>query len=667
MKNKKLLFSLGALVFAIGCFWSSFTSATSFQLKIEKLNALWVKMAQSIVPIHFADNWNDFWGFIYFSNGGNIAEKDDCNGEWGDKSGDRYDGTCAGSEEPILDEKDYCPYGDKSGDRYDGTCAGSEEPILDEEEDDASGEIYEVKISDEEAIYECKTRVKWFYYNAERWERLWPLDEETWASIEAWYWLTTNGGLYTHCRKAWYQDKYQECEQLASQCDPEDPECENQDAEACTRQVDIDYPNNDWYFGQIKHEYKGQNFGLVIWTNYVRQNPWFGIWENDGELLGTTFIRFENIVPLWFVYDYNGWLWFAWCEIKSTDKKRTIKYLLDERKNGVWNLFEKNFIGWVFNGWIKYKGEGWSSAVDCENIWTAGDSLIKLIIEWLIGMNRESDLWVIWNQSDVKMQYFSSSDINSATLLNYVKERSAILCRWKWLHNPSDINAISNKFLNSDIVCLSFSSKNTISNDISEWTKENWKTLIVKNADVVVDPSGTADDSKNYDIFIEWWDLIINEDAETHKFVFTTQWFIAQGKYINDFIDELKAIYEDENSTESYKWDFSGVWSYIRGNFVVDGHVKGATPNGKLNNKYFIHWKFTTRDSFKDLEETFVWRCSDGYVVNKAWSILDSQWRFCPISVTKKENWETVYEWYNPYEWAALVVIDQNYDSPLYW
>lgn len=644
MKNKKLLFRLGVMVFAIGCFWLSFTSATSFQIKIERLNAYWKSMTNSIVPVHFADNWNDFWGFLYFSNS------------------------------TLNLEKDECPDGDYSWDPYDDSCIG--ETLVPEDDEDQSSEIYYIQSDDGEDKYECKTWVKWFYYNAERGERLRPLDTETWASIERGYWLTTEGGFYTQCRAAWYQEAYADCEDKSKlECPPDDPDCKVKDSKACTDEVDARYPNNDWYFGQLKQVYSWQDFGLIFGTNYGKHWAWYDIWNNGNVELTTTFIRFDKKYPLGFIYDYNGWLWFAWCEIKgaqnpsSDNKVETLAYLLGNRNN-VENLFEPNW-----NGGIRYIGNRGSNAVDCEKIWTASDSLIKLIIEWLIGMNRESDLWVIWNQSDTKMQYFSSSDINSATLLNYVKQRSEILCRWKWLTNPDleNLSSIENSFKDSSVVCLKFPTKESVNSTISWWTKNQWKTLIVKNADVIVEPFETEDDLYYYDMFINGWDLIINEDENTtKKFVFTTEWFISSlGQNINGENGYIKTLEWYYNGDESYKWDpyqLAGVGSFIRWNFVVDWHVKGtAESNSKLKNKYFIYWKFTTRDEFKDLEETFAWRCSNGFVINKAWKIQESQWKYCPPSIYTVVNGEKVYEWHNPYEWASLVVIDQNYDSPLYW
>ena len=192
------------------------------------------------------------------------------------------------------------------------------------------------------------------------------------------------------------------------------------DMEECARQVDIDYPSNDWYFGQLKQVYSWQTFGLVMWTNYVRNDGvWFSVKKDESTNveLAETFVRFNKQIPLGFIYDYNGWLWFAWCEIKANNKSEDKPVVLSSLVTR-WSDFISSF--WPnWNGGIMY--DGGSNVIDCENIWTTADSLIKLIIEGLVGMNRESNLWVIGNQTDSKMQYFSSSDINSATLLNYVK------------------------------------------------------------------------------------------------------------------------------------------------------------------------------------------------------------------------------------------------------
>jgi mannosyltransferase OCH1-like enzyme len=64
-----------------------------------------------------------------------------------------------------------------------------------------------------------------------------------------------------------------------------------------------------------------------------------------------------------------------------------------------------------------------------------------------------------------------------------------------------------------------------------------------------------------------------------------------------------------------------------------------------LKNKYFIYWKFTTKDTFNDLEKVFTWRCN--------------KW--------KDTNNKTCLQLgINPYSDSALTIIDQDYNSPLF-
>ena len=86
--------------------------------------------------------------------------------------------------------------------------------------------------------------------------------------------------------------------------------------------------------------------------------------------------------------------------------------------------------------------------------------------------------------------------------------------------------------------------------------------------------------------------------------------------------------------------------SVIKWNFIINWHVKGLTVDTTLKRKYFIYWKFTTRDSFSDLEKVFTWRCNfDGNDTNSKKCLPGN---------------------YSPYSSAALTIIDQNYDSPLF-
>ena len=70
MKNKKNLIKIGAISFVIWCLGLSFSSAGTLHLTgLKALKAVNEnELTNKIIQIHFADNWNNFGGFFYYSN-----------------------------------------------------------------------------------------------------------------------------------------------------------------------------------------------------------------------------------------------------------------------------------------------------------------------------------------------------------------------------------------------------------------------------------------------------------------------------------------------------------------------------------------------------------------------------------------------------------------------
>ena len=253
MKNKKSFLRLG--IFSLIMWWLglSFTSATTlFHLNIDNQKVMSENvLSKNIMQIHFADNWNDFGWFLYFSNGLWDAE-------WGD-------------EDDWICSTDNC---------Y-------------------------VKISNDED-YRCNRQMKWFYYNAERWERLWPLDDETkkiWNMND----LSRDGWFFTRCAVEWYENALETCKTKASNGEVDYDECKDEAR---------DYYKVDeyGYYGYLEHEYKGQTMVLISWVEYDTSTKFVSI-KSDSKF-APTFIRFRNLYPVWFMYDYNWGVWVVWCKVK---------------------------------------------------------------------------------------------------------------------------------------------------------------------------------------------------------------------------------------------------------------------------------------------------------------------------------------------------------------
>jgi len=688
-----MLFRMGLLAWVVWFFWLSITSAMNLTINLQWITSLWNQITKKIVPIHFVDNWNDFGWFLYVSDWFApvetfVVESEE---EQLELKANKWD-FCIRKDKP-LENGEYETYVKRFDYNPDPSVVPSmgDWDLVDngewDSEEEQVGEIFEVRLwevdgNDKDRVRECGTHVKWFYYNAERWDRLWPLDSEMVNYFSGTGALKGfDGWIYALCRPWGYSDALALCEEkfgntsevncedseIKSAClDPEseayETDCPSvcrekdnkQELKACVDQVDKDYAQDWWYYGMVTWEMQPtwtpeeekETFTLVIGTKYD-ENEGAGGWmpiHSDLKLV-PNFLLLENKYPIWFVYDYNGWIWFVWCQIEDKNLWKTKKQIL---KSLVWQ--QTNLKG-IFkvdtDGVVTLDGDEDWNYVNCKDIWMLGDSLIKLLVEWLVWVNRQTeDLWIILNQTDKKMQYFSASDINNSTLLNYTRQRAETLCRGKF--QPSNIDGvggfktvIENKFKWSSVICLS----GDLDAGKSLSIKEIGKTLILKgNMTIKPFTSEEASQTGYYDVFIYSWDLNIDESG-AEKFVFTKQWFIAEGVDVAGFMEEI-------NDNWDYDGNLSSVASFIRWNFIVNGKAKSTSADGKLHNKYFIHWKFTSRDSTEALKKIFVWRCTNGYVLKNSWIKDMSQWLYCPPSV---------------YQSASLVVIDQNYQSPLYW
>ena len=588
MKTKKTFLKIGIFAIFMWIFGLSFTSAsafTRFKIDLSKspISAVFESdITRKIMYVHFADNGNDFGGILYFSN---IWEQDTC------EEGQPEDCLKPSFEVSIndIDTSDRINYRGK--------------------------------------LYECRKHTKWFYYNSQRGERLRPLDEETASIWGSGYKEFFTWWIYTNCTEKWYYDKIKECGQEGNYNDVvEYEECINN----ANKEFSAD---GNGYFGSVSNTYSWQEMTLVMWVNYTGTDVdynWF-ISIESGSKLAPTFARLGNRYPVWFVYDYNGWLGLAWCRITGEFAKQSMKVLYNEYygggSEGLSNIFNYN----EENDKVEYV-PGSVGGVSCEPI-SQADTLLRIVIEWVVWMSETASrttntiYWTMGNSSNSKMQQFATRDINRNTLMNYVRKKAELLCRWKWKKfEDSDCSSLP------QLVCDSWEG-NRQCND----NELRGKTVIVKKWDFAIPPDENSTNELPYDIYVLSWDLKIIEN-DSRLYVFNESGYIISISTW-DFNDAVST------ANGFYSWgNWATVASFLKWNFVVNWNVKWSSDDLKLKHKYFIYGKFSSIGNVDDLEETFARRCyngsgSDGY--------------YCPQ-----------YPW-NSYWNASLIVKDQNYSSPV--
>ena len=568
----------------------------------------------NIRAIHFAENKNDFWGLFIFNS---MNEWNESGNEWNNGE----------PEEPE----------------------NQEEETFD----------YEIKYGNDQTI-QCKERKGWFYYNAERWERLRPLDEDTMKkwSIDG---LTTSWWIFTNCppNVEEYKKQMKCCEWWTQ--DPTD-DCMYQNRESgtaadCYKEVREKYTDLFSYYGVVTHEYSWQHFLLAVWVQYATWTPWVEVkWDLWKTFQAHPKATWWSKLPFWLIYDANWWVGFAWCEVK---KFEGINQLIVSGVNETWimNFFEMTKWTEEDQPYLNYiKDDPNDQAYfNCKDIWKDMTTALWILIEWLIWLWNSSTEYSIWESNLAKTQYFASANINNATLINHARQKAEQLCRWKWRkENDSD-----NPRINSGINCLLWEGQT-----IKLSATDRNKTIIVKNWNVMINPFlKSEDDSNYYDIFVDSWNLIINEanneypdNPDDYDFLISKNGFVNKEKGIDGFFNEvdsiLNTIAAGERMLSQDSFDsLTDVWvaSILKWNFIVNWNIKGVKEWGKLDRKYFIYWKLTSLDSNEDLKETFQWRCLE-------WPA--TYWIYCHSPQSSSQN-------AHPYKYVPLAIIDQNYDSPL--
>ena len=387
----------------------------------------------------------------------------------------------------------------------------------------------------------CSKQLQGFFYTSQRGERIWPLDTDTKNNNSFFFnGLTMTGGIYTHCTGA-----------------------------------NIDTHS---FFGHITHEYSGDTYGLTVWVKYDPENNTIITGEGGG--FANNLQSFNNQYNLWLLYDYNGGIggWGLefilnpneYVTTTNTYPSNRFFHLNDGRDTYTWMDWSPItgdnivFVGRYCDKMEKYHpGSGnilcqlLSGTNSTNGTWInvhAGsfiDQLLLLKIQGIIGMSTDvgdklKD--IAGNEKDSKTQYFSSVNVNNATLINAAKKKAGELCT-------------TNTSNNSNIICIE--NMDTEKN-LSEL---KGKTIIVQNGNLTLKGKMSPNDNG------------INV-------------FVDKGKLIFKFDSSEKVTFNEKGFVDTNTWTYQGI--YLKGNFIVNGLVEVETGDFK----YFIHGKFTSLNTY---------------------------------------------------------------------
>lgn len=415
----------------------------------------------------------------------------------------------------------------------------------------------------------CSAQIRGFYYNSQRWERLWPLDTDSQgdlARIQSSYnpsQLTINWGFYTNCQK-----------EQAGKIIPE-----NKDGRT-----------NSLYgiYGRITHTYKGREYSIYAGLlNKLERN------ELPTAELRCNFQRIDNQYPFGYIYDKAGGIALVGAYVKSENLAQVNAFhksfteKLDERKcvNDFYSLRED-----------PNNPEKTIPQTDDSILWPKDDTLIfgngnaletmmNLGIRGIVGLSSQvqtSDQKGIENNTQ-KTSLLVSTTENISNIINIANKRAESLCRNRW----------GSLTPNGDIICA----KNGGEIDPRSYAG---KTIVIKEGDLTLTKYMEAI-NQPITILLIHGDLILPNTK-------ANQTFLGNG-------------YPDKNGIIKA--------NFLKGNFIINGLIQNQGT--EITNKLIVHGKIASFNTLQEpneqtkvklrnigintnkkiwLSEIFTWKCN---------------------------------------------------------
>lgn len=300
----------------------------------------------------------------------------------------------------------------------------------------------------------CFKQVKGIYYNAQRWNRLRPMDQDTLQYFKDvnngnYEDLTLSGWLYTSCSG----DEYS-------------------------------------VYGQVTYlvSWNSAPTHLIAWVQYNRAtNSMTGAFAKSLQ-------RFDNKFPIGYIYDDAGWgIGFVWTVGNNAWAENDFNTMITKLNQWSWinNIFK---YYWPNNSEIHY----WAIVIDTTK-WNAINTLMNAWVQWTIGLsfsvgNVEKN--TILGNFDRKTLIFNALNVNFSKLINGVRKDAEDLCKGKYQYDADTID-----FSKGNLFCIDFSSatNKSVTIEFNERSELKNKIIVVKNWDVRIESSMPVD----------WWPVNI--------------------------------------------------------------------------------------------------------------------------------------------------------------
>lgn len=362
-------------------------------------------------------------------------------------------------------------------------------------------------------------QAKWLYYNDARWARLWPLDQQTLEKLRqsdpSYDDLTMSGWLYKDC----------------------------------------DQNKNMVIHGVIEYTLGGVTSWLIGWVKLdYDTNQYKSEFAENLQM-------FDNNTPLGYIWDSYGGIGFIGGKLDWTWCSALLTYL------NTWSIQQSFHLD--TNWFIQLN----TSFLDnCERTPANGKAtdIWNLLIQWSTILSTTVSSWektALLGALQEKTVLLSSSDINSAAVMNAAKKNAGSLCRGKTLLGNNNGHSINDDAGETDVLCYENAPNLTL--DLNDWNYEG-KTIIINSGNVTLTNSMTGD-TPAIDIFVNAWNIYLEPLQALQFTTFNSEWFPSET-------------------------DVKNQGRFLKGNFVINGLLLWWNPWNItwITNKLHLYGKFVS-------------------------------------------------------------------------
>lgn len=442
-------------------------------------------------------------------------------------------------------------------------------------------------ISINNQTHNCSTKIRGYYYNSQRGDRVWPLDEKTREEMGYDKKYKVEGWRYTNC----------------------------------TTESSTNNPKTDPYgiYGSITHK---DEFGNTYILNAgIKYNIDNNQMESANAEFQCNLQRLNNQFPFGYFFDNAGGIWLLGASVKNIGEAATF------HKNLLGKLINNKCLVDLYNfDWDIPKTEDneLSNKLNFGN-GTAETTIFKLGIRGIVGVSNENKInGKEGNESQTSVTVKTDNSISQ--ILNIAKRNAEQICKGKWQ------NKGETRDLKKGILCI----EGDLERDASQIVG---KTIIVKNGNLKL-ISYLTDENKGLDpttIYLTKGNLILPGGTTNTGSLAT---FLPNG-YLdnNNNSDNPKAAFLKGNfiinGLITINWN-----SKLSNKLVIHGKVASLntleTPS--TNQENFIRTiSNTTGETPIILSELFGRSCNpssgegsdetpcktDGFITDKAFSLID--------------------------------------------